>query len=153
MKTCLWAGAVALACLATVATAQSNLPPIVSGGNIIQPGGLAFNAQDGKPRIVSTAEPLPTTSRVETFRLATANVPGNAATLFGGSYVLTQACASYGTVTLRYLGPDGTTMTAMLTKTASDSAGGTLVSLGASAIVDVTLAGTTGCNVTLSRIP
>lgn len=147
-----WAGAIALACSSVGASAQT-LPRIAAPGTIVPPSGAAFSAPDGSTNIVSNATPLPVGSKAETVRLAIANVAGQAATLYGGSYVLSQACASYGTVTLRYLAPDGVTMTALVAKTAADANGGSPVSLGSSAIVDVVLSGTTGCNVSLSRIP
>ncbi|WP_343528769.1 hypothetical protein [Sphingomonas sp.] len=94
-----------------------------------------------------------TTGFREAFQLASGNTASSPATLFGGAYVLTQGCTTYGTVTLRYRGPDGVTMIGMVSKTAADSGGGTVVSFGGGAIVDVSLSGTAGCNVALSRVP
>ncbi len=152
MRICIAVGAVALASLASVGAAQT-LPQIEAPTNIIPPSGLAFKAADGKSRIASPTDPLPVATRGEAFQLVTANATGPAVTLVGGTYVLTQLCTGYGTVTLRYRGPDGATMVGMLSKTAADSGGGTAVSFGTGAIVDVTLSGTTGCNVALARIP
>lgn len=147
-----WAGAIALACSSVCATAQT-LPRVSAPAAFVPPAAAAFTDADGSTKVASNATPLPVAGRAETFRLVVGNAPSSAATLFGGSYVLTQSCTAYGTVTLRYLAADGITMTAMLAKSAADTTGGTLVSLGSSAIVDVVLSGTTGCNVTLSRIP
>lgn len=151
MKTCLLAGAVALA-YASPTFGQSTSSAQAPAGFAPMQSPCVVQS-DGKCTSVSVVAPLPIAARAETFRLAVANVSSPAATLVGGNYVLTQTCSAYGTLTLRYLGPDGTTMTALVLKTASDSSGGTLASLGANAIVDVALAGTTGCNATLSRIP
>lgn len=140
------------ACFAAPIAAQT-------ASEVRAPGGFApmqapcVRQAGGACLPVSATVPLPVSTRSETYRLVTANAPNPAATLFGGSYVLAQGCATYGTVTLRYLGPDGVTMTALVSKTAADSTGGTPLSFGSNAIVDVVLSGTTGCNVSLSRIP
>lgn len=147
-----WAGAIALACSSVCATAQT-FPRVSAPSTFVPPSAAAFTDTDGQTRVASTATPLPVAGRAETARLAIANVPSQAASLYGGSYVLSQACTGYGTVTLRYLAADGITMTALVSKTAADTNGGSPVSLGSSAIVDVVLSGTTGCNVSLSRIP
>lgn len=89
----------------------------------------------------------------EVFSLVAANTPAAAATVYGGAYVLAQACTSYGTVTVRYRGPDGATMLPLLSKTAPDAGGGTLLSLGSGAVIDATITGGAGCNVSLSRVP
>lgn len=152
MKSCLVAGAMALAGLSSVAMAQG-LPKITPPSTFIPPAGVAFNATDGSSLIASPSTPLPVAARGEAFQLVTANVPIAPVTLAGGNYVLTQLCASYGTVALRYRGPDGATMIQLVSKTAADSGGGTVLAFGTNAIVDVALSGTTGCNVTLARIP
>ena len=90
--------------------------------------------------------------RQELVQLATNNTAAPAVALFGGTYILTQACTAYGSVVLRYRGPDGATMVALLTRTAPE-AGGTTVQLGSKQLVDVALTSTTGCNVTLARVP
>lgn len=93
-----------------------------------------------------------TAGRQEVARLATANTAAAGMAIYGGNYILNQACSTYGTVAFRYRGPDGTTMTTLLTRAGAENAG-TLVQLGSGQFVDVVLTGTTGCNVTLSRIP
>ncbi len=151
-----WAGAIALAiCLAAPAAAQT-YPLSASPEGWARPTVPCVYdpiAKTCAPITPSAPLPVLTTNRTETIQLATANTAAAPVTLIGGSYVFTQGCATYGTVTLRYRGPDGATMTAMLSKTAADSGGGTIASFGTGAIVDVTLSGTTGCNATLARIP
>lgn len=89
----------------------------------------------------------------ETFALATANVASASVTLFGGDYIFAQTCSAYGTDAFQVLGPDGTTWSNLASYTTTDSGNGHTATLGANAVVRVTLTGTTGCNVTLSRIP
>ena len=89
----------------------------------------------------------------ESFPLVAVNTPSPAATVFGGDYILSQTCASYGTLALQILGPDGTTWLTLLTKTASDNGNGTGLSLGSFAQVRVTVSGTAGCNSILARVP
>lgn len=96
--------------------------------------------------------PVAVSGRQENFQLVTANTPAAAVTVYGGSYTITQNCSAYGTVTVRYQGPDNV-MTAMLIKAVADSGGGTLVSLGSAQVIDATLSGTTGCSVQLRRNP
>lgn len=152
MKSCLLAGAVALACLSSAALSQTKLPPVKDwAGSTIPGSASSLLDKDGMP--IDISNPLPVSGRQELITLATANVPATAVAVYGGTYVFSQGCASYGTLTLRYRGADGATMITMVTKTASDNAGGTLLSLGTNAIVDVAISGTTGCNATLARIP
>ncbi len=155
MKSCLLAAAVALACLSAPGVAQNSYPPMREPSTITRPAGAAFVGADGQTYVATPATPLPvlTINRVESFQLATANTASAPVTLVGGSYILAQSCTGYGSVSLRYRGPDGAAMVTMVAKTAADSAGGTLVQLGGGAIVDVSLSGTTGCNVSLTRVP
>ncbi len=153
MKSCLVAGAMALACLIATPAAAQNYPQIVAPSNVVPPQGVAFKAADGSTNVASPTTPLPVATRVEAFQLATANTAAPPVALVGGSYIWAQGCTGYGSVALRYRGPDGATMVTMVTKTAADSAGGTLVQLGGGAIVDVALSGTTGCSVSLTRVP
>lgn len=60
MRTLLWAGAMALACLATSAAAQT-YPKIVAPSTIVPPSGQAFARADGSTAVVSPSDPLPTT--------------------------------------------------------------------------------------------
>lgn len=113
---------------------------------------------DGTCVAVSATMPLPVTanSRQESFTLAAANTASPATSVYGGAYVISQTCTSYnaGALTVRYRGPDGVTMLTLMSKTASDTTGGTLVSLGSNSIVDVALpSGSTGCAATLARVP
>lgn len=114
---------------------------------------LQCDATGKNCRALSGANPQVTAGKQETFALVAANTPSSAATVYGGYYTLTQACTVYGSLTLRYRGPDGSTMLTMFTKTAADSGGGTLLSLAGGQVVDVTLTGTTGCNAQLGRNP
>lgn len=108
----------------------------------------------GAPWVPVTANtPLPTAGKQEAYMLISANVPMPPAILYGGQYVVTQQCATYGSVAVRYRGPDGATMQALLTKTAADSQGGSLVLLGSYAVVDATVSGATDCNVQIARVP
>ncbi|WP_343527279.1 hypothetical protein [Sphingomonas sp.] len=140
-----------------MASAQSK--PIGAPGAFVPQNALSYGTPGNPATAVTPATPLPVGGTVsveprrEAFQLASSNTPASPATLFGGAYVLTQGCMTYGTVTLRYRGPDGVTMIGMVSKTAADSGGGTVVSFGGGAIVDVSLSGTAGCNVALSRVP
>ncbi len=129
------------------------LPPIGAPGSMIPLAGSAFTDADGRPRGVSTATPLPTAGKQELAALVTANTPAQPVTLFGGTYVFNQLCTAYGSVTLRYRAADGTTMLPLITKITADASGGTAVQFGSGQVVDAALAGTTGCNVTLARMP
>jgi len=148
-----WAGAIALACLPAAPAVGQEYPKIVAPSSIVPPSGVAYKAADGSTNVVSPVTPLPVAGRQEVVALATANAAAPAVAVYGGSYVLNQGCTAYGSVTLRYRAADGATMLTLLSKTAADSTGGTLISLGTNTIVDVALSGTTGCNATLARIP
>lgn len=89
----------------------------------------------------------------ESFALATANVPSAAATVFGGNYIFSQTCTTYGTITLQVRKADGTTYKTVISKTADDAGADTGLSLGSFAVVRVTVTGTTGCNALLARVP
>ena len=93
------------------------------------------------------------TSGQQILTLASANVSTGTKIAFGGTYVFAQLCSAYGTVNLQVLGPDGVTYETLVTKAAADSNGGTGVGLGPNAVVKVVLSGTTGCVVTLSKVP
>lgn len=151
MKILLLAGAVALACCPAPSMGQTRLPPVKDWyGSTIPGDATTLVDKDGKP--IDLTNPLPVSGRQETAVLATGNTAGPATTLYGGTYILTQACTGYGSVALRYRAPDGTMLT-LATKIVGDTGGGTTLQFGASQIVDVLLTGTTGCNVILSRIP
>lgn len=151
MRVLLRAGAIALACCSAGVGGQS-LPQIVAPSNIVPPAGVAFTGSDGKTYIAAPATPLPVAGKQESAALVNANAPAAAVTLYGGSYVLNQLCATYGSVTLRYRAADGVTMTPLVTKIAADAVV-TVLQFGSGAVVDATVTGTAGCNVTLSRIP
>ncbi|WP_294138350.1 hypothetical protein [Sphingomonas sp.] len=89
----------------------------------------------------------------EAFALASANVSAGPTPVFGGTYILNQTCTSYGTVTFQALGPDSASFQTVASYTSSTSTGGVEVKLGSRQVVQVTLAGTTGCAVKLSRVP
>lgn len=89
----------------------------------------------------------------ETLSLVTTNTPAAQQTVLGGTYIFNQQASVYGTVTLQVLGPDGATWQTVLSKTASDTTGGSSVALGSNAVVRSTVAGTTGAVATLSRVP
>lgn len=147
-----WACAIALACLSSPLAAQT-YPKIIAPSTIVPPSGAAYTDTDGSTKVVSPSTPLPVAGRQELVTLATANAASAPATLYGGTYVLNQACSAYGTLTLRYRSPDGVTMLSLSSKTAPDSGGGTTLQFGSGQVVDVALANTTGCYATLSRVP
>ncbi|QPT09724.1 hypothetical protein [Sphingomonas paucimobilis] len=143
-----------IAASTTAATAQ-----VKRAGSVVNsPAAVEITLPDGSYITPPAFVPLDTTGaptgagRQELVQLATSNTAAPAATVFGGTYILTQACSAYGAVVLRYRGPDGTTMIALLIKTSAE-AGGTTVQLGSKQVVDVALTSTTGCNVTLARVP
>lgn len=90
--------------------------------------------------------------RQERVVLAAANKASAPVALFGGKYVLAQACTTYGQIALRYRDPAGN-MIQLLTKAGADAGGGTSLEFAAGTVVDVVLTGTAGANVTLSRVP
>lgn len=108
---------------------------------------------DGRCAAVSGDTPMPVATRAERLVLAGNNVAAAPVTALGGLYILNQSCGGYGSLTLRYLAADGVTMLPLLTRTVSDTGGGTNIYLGAGAVVDISLSGTTGCNAQLARVP
>ncbi|MDG6745529.1 hypothetical protein QCF01_14150 [Staphylococcus aureus] len=142
----------ALACLSAPVVAQTSYPPMREPSTITRPAGAAFVGADGQTYVATPATPLPVAAKQESAALVSANVPAAAVTLYGGSYVLSQLCATYGSVALRYRAADGVTMTPLVTKVAADAVA-TVVQFGSGVVVDATVSGTTGCNVALSRIP
>lgn len=132
-----------------------------SANSIEYPAGYApgmapcIQQTDGSCPPVSATSPMPTAPKRENLALVNGDVV-SMMTAYGGTYILNQGCAAYngGSLALRYRGPDGITMLTLATKAASDTAGGTLVSLGSNALIDVALpAGASGCNVSLARVP
>ncbi|HIV77221.1 MAG TPA: hypothetical protein H9899_06835 [Candidatus Sphingomonas excrementigallinarum] len=147
-------GGNALASIATVMAAPS------AGAQQVQaPAGYApltapcIVQGDGRCAAITADTPMPVASRAERLVLASNNVAAAPATTLGGLYVLNQMCSGYGTVVLRYLGADGSTMLPLVSRSAGDSGGGTTLYLGAGTVVDVQLSGTTGCGVQLARVP
>lgn len=147
---------------ALLAVAALIAPPAMAQPKVQTPGGTApgasigYGPKDGTWTPVTPSTPMPTSGKQEYFALATGNVAAAAQTAFGGAYVFSQTCAGYngGSLVMRYRGPDGVTMLSLVSKTASDSAGGTLITLGAGAVVDVSLPnGASGCSATLARVP
>jgi hypothetical protein len=98
------------------------------------------------------AVPAPAQTQ-QSFALVTANVAAPAITAYGGNYILSQTCGTYGTVTLQVRGPDGATYQTVVSKTAADTTGGSIISLASFANVRATLTGTAGCYVQLARVP
>ena len=141
-----WAAVAASA--APVAAQDVRLP-----GRLAPGAAIGFGAEGTSWTPVTPATPLPVADRQESFALVVANSSAAPATVYGGRYVVTQNCASYGTVSVRYRGPDGVAMATLFARTAADAGGGTLVTLGSNAVVDATVADATGCNVSLSRVP
>lgn len=145
--------AIALALLLAPALACAQSKPIAAPGSFVPQGAVAYGASGAAATPVTPTTPLPVMTRGESFQLVTANTPAAAVALVGGAYVFSQLCTGYGSIALRYRGPDGATMTTLVSKTAADSAGGTVFSFGTNAIVDAVVSGTTGCNATLARMP
>ncbi len=108
---------------------------------------------DGRCTAITADAPMPVASRAERLVLASSNVAAAPATTLGGLYVLNQMCSGYGTVVLRYLAADGSTMLPLVSRSTGDSGGGTTLYLGAGTVVDVQLSGMTGCGVQLARVP
>lgn len=96
------------------------------------------------PAVAQVQEALP---------LAIANVSSGPLPVFGGVYILNQVCTTYGTVTFQALGPDGASYQTVASYTSASATGGVELKLGSRQVVQVTLAGTTGCNIKLSRVP
>lgn len=149
-----WACAIACALLfSPAASAQTVSSSIQAPAGYAPMQSPCVKQANGACVPVAADAVLPTGGKQEAFTLVSANTPAAAVTTYGGSYVLTQSCTAYGTLSLRYRGPDNSTMTAMLSKTATDTGGGTLIALGTGAVVDATVSGTSGCNAILTRIP
>lgn len=140
MKLLRWAGAIALALIATPAASQTLTPQCRNAGGAYVPCTPTVQVdRNGNAYDTSVV-------------LASANTPAGPITLSGGTYAYSQLCAGYGSVALRYRAADGSTMIPLVTKVVAD-AGATAIQFGAGSVVDVALTGTTGCNVTLSRVP
>jgi hypothetical protein len=119
--------------------------------------------------MAAASQPALAQSFQEKFTLATANAAGSdqatgtfvagagiTTRVYGGSYVLSQVCASYNanSLVLNVQAADNATFLPLVTKTGSDTTSGTSISLGAFSLVKVALpAGGTNCYVTLSRVP
>lgn len=108
---------------------------------------------DGRCTAISGDAPMPVASKAERLVLASNNVAAAPAPALGGLYILNQMCSGYGSVVLRYLAADGSTMLPLVSRSAGDAGGGTSLYLGAGTVVDVQLSGTTGCGVQLARVP
>ena len=113
--------------------------------------GVAFTDVDGSTKVASPATPLPVTGRQESVALVTANTAIAPVTLYGdlhphpGLHGLWQRRAALSVAGWHnaYPGDEGRRR----------HRGGTVFQFGTSQVVDVLLTGTTGCTVTLSRIP
>lgn len=95
----------------------------------------------------------PSVSRQEVFALATANVAVAQVQVYGGQYLFNPLCTTWGTVTFASLGPDQTTWQTIASYTAAPATPSVQLALGTRANVRVTLSGSAGCNIKLSRVP
>jgi hypothetical protein len=107
---------------------------------------------DSGPSNNTANSPYYIVGKQESFALVTNNVASGAVTVTGGDYVLSQVCSGYGTLVLQGLDASGAYEN-LISKTATDSVGGTGVTLAGNAVVRVLLTGTTGCVATLTRVP
>lgn len=139
----------AIACVASPALAQQVQAPAgyapLSAPCVVQ--------GDGRCAAISGDTPMPVASKAERLVLASNNVAAAPVAALGGLYILNQMCSGYGTVVLRYLAADGSTMLPLVSRSVGDAGGGTSLYIGAGTIVDVQLSGTTGCGVQLARVP
>ncbi|WP_433911134.1 hypothetical protein [Sphingomonas yabuuchiae] len=142
--------ALALLALPGLAVAQSK--PVAAPGAFVPQSAMAYGGTGKTATPVTRETPLPV-GTIEPVTLATGNVANAPVALYGGNYVLNQFCAGYGSVTLRYRAADGATMLPLLSRVAADAGGGTPLQFASGQTVDVALTGTTGCFVTLNRIP
>jgi hypothetical protein len=97
--------------------------------------------------------PIKAVPRTEAIQLISAGVSAGAQTLMGGRYAFAQGCLNYRgqSVSLRYRGPDGTTMQTAATKSSADTS---LVEVPAGAVIDATVpSAAIGCNASMTRIP
>lgn len=135
------------------------MPSYLLAQKVEAPGGYApltapcSVQDDGVCRPLSATAPLPIKAPSERLALVSGNIAAGAFTVTGGRYILSQSCAGYGSLTLRYLAADGTTMLPLVAKAASDVTVGTSLFLANAAVVDAAISGTTGCNAILSRVP
>ncbi|MDQ1229313.1 hypothetical protein [Sphingomonas sp. SORGH_AS_0879] len=136
----------------TAVLAQSTKPIAAPGASTPQTA-IAFGGIGEKAMPVTPATPLPVGGVREAFQLVSANTPSIPVKLYGGDYILSQLCGTYGTFKLEVLGADGLTWLPLVTKTASDSGSGTGVALGSFAMVRGSVNGTSGCYASLSRVP
>lgn len=150
-----WPLSLVLSLAAADATAQT-------ATSVQAPGGYApvsapcVQQRDGSCVPVNSNAPLPVTGHQEVVQIVSGNVAQAPQAVYGGVYTLMQSCADYGggALALRYRGPDGVAMMPLVARTATDNGGGTLITLGSNAIVDVTLpTGATSCNAMLARVP
>ncbi|WP_230630719.1 hypothetical protein [Sphingomonas sp. Leaf37] len=152
MRHLAFAAAIVLAMAVPAAARSQTAPSIAAPAGFAPMQAPCIRQADGSCAAVSADQPLPVGQR-EAFRLANANTPSAAATVFGGQYILSQACSGYGTLNLQVLGPDSSTYQTVISKAASDTTGGTSLALGSYAVVRITIAGTTACNAVLARVP
>lgn len=86
---------------------------------------------------------------LERITLIAGNTPAAPARLYGGRYVFLVTCTTYGTVTLRSYGADGTTTLVSGSYTANGAASFDMM---AGQVVDATVSGATGCNAVIGRV-
>lgn len=80
-------------------------------------------------------------------------LPTKTVQIYGGNYIFTQSGTGYGSIILEILAADDTTWVSLLTKTGSDTDGGTALTLGAAAQIRVRAVGMTTSYAKLSRVP
>lgn len=85
----------------------------------------------------------------ERVTLIAGNAPAGPVKLYGGRYVFLVTCTTYGTVTLRSYGADGTTTLVSGSYTANGAASFDMM---AGQVVDATVSGATGCNAVIGRV-
>lgn len=152
-----WVGALALALLLAPCVEAQTASSVQAPAGYAPMQAPCVKQADGTCEPVTAAKPMPVTGgRQEAFALATANTASAPATVYGGDYIWSQSCTGYnsGTRALQVLGPDGSTYQTLVSKTASDTTGGTGLALGGGAVVRDSLpSGSTGCVSTLTRVP
>ncbi len=134
--------------------AAGALALLISSSACAQDNGTGYRlVSNGKTITAATPLPVTISTSRESFQLVANNTASNAVTLYGGDYILSQACTGYGTLTFERRNPDGITYKPMFTKTALDTGNDSGIVLGSFAVVRVTISGTTGCNAILARVP
>jgi hypothetical protein len=127
-------------------------PAVVMPSGNASAHALGFGAVGGPVTMVDADHPLPVGGRADGLVLVSANAPLQPQAAYGGTYVLSATCSTWAPngLTVRSRGPDGSTMLPVHQFSAD---GSVEIGMGAGAVVDAVVAGTAGCNLTLSREP